>query len=125
MSLKETGRAVADLVAVYLEIALADGARADDPRLFALFDRMTPQEVQRVKEGLIAECVRSLPPPDTGAPVLDVCDLYLEHVRRGARPDDPRLHMLMHAMSDDECERAKAAIRELWLQAEPRPARPN
>ena len=115
------------LVAAYLAIALANGARTHNPRLFALFERMTSEEVRRIKEGLIAECVRTFRPglPNTDAPVADCADLYLEIVKRGARPDNSRLRMLMSAMSDEECERAKAAIAELWLTAQPIPARPN
>ena len=58
-----------DLVAEYLEL-VRNGAGPYDPRLFALFERMTSEEVQRVKEGLIAECIRTLPPAPTnsGAP---------------------------------------------------------
>jgi hypothetical protein len=33
---------MADLIAAYLEIAVADGARADDPRLALLCEVMSP-----------------------------------------------------------------------------------
>jgi hypothetical protein len=51
-------------------------------------------------------------------------ELYLA-IALAAGAADPRLALLVALMTDDECERAKAAIAELWLQAEPRPARPN
>ena len=58
-------------------------------------------------------------PPDFVAAYLAIA------LGDGAKPDDPRLHRLMNAMSDAECERAKAAIAELWLRVEPPSARPN
>jgi hypothetical protein len=116
-----------DFVAAYLAIALGDGAKPDDPRLFALFERMTPQGVEALKQRLFAEYVKTLPgaPMPSDAPVADFAELYLELVRRRARPDDPRLAALMDGMSPAEVERCKAALGELWLQSEPRPARLN
>jgi hypothetical protein len=116
-----------DLVALYLA-ALAEGARADDPRLFALLARMTPGENEAVKQRLIDACVRTLP-PDASASAMpeprDCADLYVAIVTRGARPDDPRLAMLRTVMSGADVERAKATIAELWLGAEPAPQRPH
>lgn len=54
---------MADLVAVYLEIALADGAKADDERLAALRDLMTDEEIERAKEAIGAELLRREPAP--------------------------------------------------------------
>jgi hypothetical protein len=59
------------------------------------------------------------------APMADFVDLYLELVRRGAKPDDPRLAALCELMTDEDLARGKAALGELWLRAELFPARPN
>ena len=53
-----TETAKTDLVALYLEIGLADGARADDPRLALLADLMSPAEIKRAKEAIGAEWLR-------------------------------------------------------------------
>ena len=116
-----------DYVAEYLQLVM-DGARPGDPRLFALFEQMTPQEVRRVKEGLIAEYVRTLPPAPTnsGAPcsISATCTSSSFAAARG--PMTRRTQAAsMDMMSDEELARSKAAIAELWLMAEPPPARPN
>jgi len=52
----------ADIVAVYLEIAL-NGAKPDDPRLAALMDAMSNEELQRAKERIGLELLRRQLPP--------------------------------------------------------------
>ena len=114
-----------DLVEAYLQIALADGGRADDPRLAALLGLMTGAELGGLKQRFLAAYVATLPPGLADAPVTDIAELYLALVTHGARPDDPRLVVLGALMTGEERERAKQGIAELWLQAEPRPARVN
>jgi hypothetical protein len=53
-----TETAKIDLLAAYLEIALADGARADDPRLALLCDLMSDDEIKRAKEAIGTEWLR-------------------------------------------------------------------
>jgi hypothetical protein len=50
-------------VAAYLEIALADGARPDDPRLAVLCDAMTNDQLERAKQAIGAELLRREPVP--------------------------------------------------------------
>jgi hypothetical protein len=113
-----------DFVAEYLRLVVG-GAEFADPRLRRLLGQMTADEVQRAKELLLAAYVQTLPPAASDAPVLDFADLYVALVRSGARGDDGRLVRLADAMTDDELKRAKAGLGEMWLRAEPRPARPN
>jgi hypothetical protein len=53
----------ADIVQTYLEIALADGARADDPRLALLRDMMTDAQLERAKLRIGEELLRRQAPP--------------------------------------------------------------
>jgi hypothetical protein len=44
-----------DLVDIYLQIAFADGAQADDPRLAVLRELMTAEEIDRAKRAIGGE----------------------------------------------------------------------
>jgi hypothetical protein len=118
-----------DFVAQYVQLVMG-GAEFDDPGLARLRALMSLEEGQQAKEKLIVEYIKTLPPAaDSGATDMterpDFAGLYLELVRRGGRPNDVRLAALTEAMTAGELERAKAALGELWLRAEPPPARPN
>ena len=58
-------------------------------------------------------------------PLSDIVEAYLQIALNGARPDDPRLAMLMNAMTNEEIERAKEAIAAEFLRREPVPPRAN
>jgi hypothetical protein len=96
-----------DKAAEYVRRIVA-GARLEDGHLDDLLRTMTGAELD--------EAIRRL--SDNG-------ELYLEVLRSGARPADLRLALLAAMMTDAERARARAAIGALWLEAEPRPARPN
>jgi hypothetical protein len=107
---------LSDLVSECVQLVLT----GHDPKLFALLGQMTPQEVQQVQATLIAEYIKTLPPPPNAsappdATKLDFVGLCIEIVRRGARPDDPRLSAMLRLMTDDERERGRKALGELWL----------
>lgn len=114
-----------DLVAEYLRLVLG-GVEFGDPGLVRLRGLMSPEEVSRVQELLLAEYVRTLPPELSAAmsEPRDFVGLYLALVARGAKPDDVRLGALAAAMTGEEFERCRASIGALWLEAEPS-GRPN
>ena len=122
------------LIGAYVALVVG-GARFEDERLARLRGRLTAEEV-RPEWGICfrAACVRTLPPGSAEGPEgigsfvpepRDFAGLYLRLVGSGARPDDRRLAILAELMTGEELARAKAAIADLWLQAEPRPARVN
>lgn len=51
-----------DIVEAYLQIAF-NGARPDDPRLAALLDAMSNEEIERAKKEIAAEFLRREPVP--------------------------------------------------------------
>jgi hypothetical protein len=119
------------LSAAYVRIVLG-GAQFEDGRLDFLRRIMTDAELELAKQRLGAAYLKTLPPPptNTGAPTPDVTEidfvgLYLEIIRRGARPDDPRLAAMLDVMTDEQLEQGRKALGELWLQAEPVPAKAN
>ena len=117
-----------DLVARYCHLVIVDGAMPDDERLGALRAAMTPEEVEWAMERLIAAYIKTLPALPADAPTLpdatDFIGLYLEIIRRGAGPDDPRVTAMLSLMSRDELHRGQRAIGELWL-AQPITGPPN
>jgi hypothetical protein len=57
--------------------------------------------------------------------VTDLVAEYLGLALSGARPDDPRLVLLLDAMTPAEVQRAKEAIGAELLRREQIPERPN